>query len=80
MFLRLEALPGFDADQEFVDMARSRCVMPDGDGSTREMEKLRTVEFHVKDQKLCSDIYKALKWIDSDGMMISVFGDGEQVM
>ncbi|KAL0576440.1 hypothetical protein V5O48_005545 [Marasmius crinis-equi] len=78
-FLRLEVKSSFDADKEFVDLIKSRWTKPDGDDSSCTIKRLRTVEFHVE-RKLSAIIYEPLKWIDSDGMMISVFGDSERVV
>ncbi|KAL0576443.1 hypothetical protein V5O48_005548 [Marasmius crinis-equi] len=78
-YLRLKARPHFDTDEEFVEFVKSRWFVSGYDGAC-VMERLRTVELHVEKWKLPEKTYKSLKWINSDGMMISVFGDEERVV
>ncbi|KAL0061445.1 hypothetical protein AAF712_011739 [Marasmius tenuissimus] len=78
-FIRLEAQFRFDADEEFVAFVQSRWVMQESD-MLREVRRSRTVELRVQDRKLSPEIYEPLKWVESDGMMISVMNDGERVI
>ncbi|KAK1225765.1 hypothetical protein PQX77_011284 [Marasmius sp. AFHP31] len=78
-FLRLEAQFRFDADEEFVDLVQSRWFKQES-GMSRDVERLRTVELHVQGRKLSSEIYEPLKWVESDGMMVSIMNGGERVI
>ncbi|KAJ8074453.1 hypothetical protein PM082_015354 [Marasmius tenuissimus] len=71
-FLRLETHSPFDADEEFVDLVQSRWFRQGEGDASRDIEKLRTVELHVHGGKLSPENFAPLKWVESDGMMVSV--------
>ncbi|KAL0568589.1 hypothetical protein V5O48_013396 [Marasmius crinis-equi] len=79
-FLKLQAQFRFDADEEFVDLVKSRWFKPDGSSPSGDTERLRTVVLHVRNRKLLPDTYLPLTWIESDGMMVSVLNDEQRII
>ncbi|KAK1231506.1 hypothetical protein PQX77_005371 [Marasmius sp. AFHP31] len=79
-YLKLGVQSHFDADEVFVDMVKSRWESTCGDMCSSDMKQLRTVVLHVVHGELEKGVYEPLKRIDREGMMISVFGNGERVI
>uniref|UniRef100_A0A0W0F804 F-box domain-containing protein n=1 Tax=Moniliophthora roreri TaxID=221103 RepID=A0A0W0F804_MONRR len=69
----------FDADEAFVDMVQSRWYAPlDIDNGVSI--KLKEVELIVLDKDLDETLYEPLKWLEKDGMMVTVRGNGKYIV
>ncbi|KAL0061436.1 hypothetical protein AAF712_011730 [Marasmius tenuissimus] len=78
--LKLGVQSHFDGDEVFVDLCKSRWEQGDGNTSLNRVERLRTAVLHVLGRELVKRVYEPLKRFDREGMMISVFGNGERAI
>ncbi|KAK1231512.1 hypothetical protein PQX77_005378 [Marasmius sp. AFHP31] len=78
--LKLGVQSHFDWDQVFVDLVKSRWKQDGGKSGPNGVGKLRTAVLYVLGKKLVERLYEPLKRFDREGMMISVFGNGERVI
>ncbi|KAI3602232.1 short chain dehydrogenase [Moniliophthora roreri] len=80
--LSLRVWDHFDADVEFVAMVGSRWHMLAGIDEEVMVETLREVDLRVmySERKLDAEVYKPLKHMESEGLMVTVIEDGRYLV